>query len=298
MKIIDKSVYSFSKDNKPFLTAKPGELLTFKTMDCFGDQIKSEEQLVHEIDFSLANPAAGPVYIEGANVGDVLVVDILDIQVAETGFACTLEGIGPFQKYCDVTTKLFNVENGYTEFNGVKWAVEPMIGVIGTAPSGEDVPCGYPGDHGGNMDSNKIVKGVRMYFPVRVEGALFQLGDLHASMGDGELTGTGIEIAGEVLVKTSLIKKFELNWPVTETKDKWYINSSKPIYDDAVVAACDELVRLMEPVYKWSKSDLAIYISLQGGIEVNQSSRPANQAVDLTLRLGIPKLAGKKLIGN
>lgn len=290
MQIIDKSMYTFSKDNEPVATAKPGETLLFKTMDCFGDQISSEDQLVHEIDFSLANPAAGPVFVEGAEIGDVLVVDILDIQVEEKGFACTLGDLGPLSAKSETRTRVFEVKDGRTSFNGISWLVQPMVGVIGTAPAEGAVPTGYPGNHGGNMDSKIIQKGVRMYFPVRTKGALLQIGDLHASMGDGELSGTGIEIRGEVTARVDVIKDFELNWPVTETCDRIYVNTSAIEYEDALVAATNEMARLMEPVYKWDITDTAVYFSVQGDIEVNQSTRPmGDNDVGMTLRFGIPK---------
>ena len=87
MKIIDKSVYAFSKNNEPVETAKPDEILKFVTMDCFSNRLKTESDLITDLDYSysVANPAAGPVYIEGAEVGDVIAVDIYDIQVADQG---------------------------------------------------------------------------------------------------------------------------------------------------------------------------------------------------------------------
>ncbi|MCK9906708.1 acetamidase/formamidase family protein, partial [Frankia sp. Cpl3] len=94
--------------------------------------------------------------------------------------------------------------------------------VIGVAPAGEDVPCGHPGDHGGNIDTHVITKGSIVYLPVNVEGALFALGDVHASMGDGEIGGTGIEIAGEVDVTISVIKGQSIPRPMVETADSWY----------------------------------------------------------------------------
>ena len=218
MKIIDQSVYSFSKNSTPVTSADPGELLMFKTMDCFSNRLKTEEDLITDLSYSydVANPAAGPVYINGAQPGDVLVVDILDIQVAQQGVISTSEGCGPLHDDMDIRTRVVPVKDGLAEFNGVKFPIDPMIGVIGTAPDGEDVIDGYPGNHGGNMDSKLIKKGARVYFPVRVDGALLQMGDVHATMGDAELCGTGIEIPAEILVKVSLIKNFELHWPVTE----------------------------------------------------------------------------------
>lgn len=297
MQVINNAVYAFSKENAPVATATAGEILTFKTQDCFGQQITSEDQLVHELDLSKANPTAGPVYVEGAMPGDVLVVDILDIQVAEYGFACSIGGTGPLADQSEVRTKIISIEHGVASYNDMRWPIDPMIGVIGTAPAEGEIPCGFAGDHGGNMDSAIIRKGSKVYLPVRVAGGLLQIGDLHATMGDGEVSGTGIEVSGEVLARVSLIKEFELHWPVTETTDAWYVNATAPAYGDSLVAAANELGRLMEPVYGWDMTDIFIYLSLQGNVGVNQGVYPVDGQM-INLRFGIPKSLDKKpLIG-
>ena len=293
MKIIDKSTLTFSKDNAPIETADPGEALLFKTKDCFNEQFKDESQLVHDLDLSKANPAAGPVYINGAEKGDVLVVDILDIKVAELGFACSITGAGPLSHKAEVRTRMIPVKEGVAYFNDIKWLIDPMIGVIGTAPEDKAVPCGLMADHGGNIDSKLIKKGSRVYLPVRVPGALLQMGDLHASMGDGELCGTGIEICGEVLVQVNLVKNFTLNWPLTETQDYWYMNSTSASYEESLRIACEELARLACPAYGWDTTDFFIYLSLQGETAMNQGVIPFAHPM-INIRVGIPKLADKK----
>ena len=77
MQIIEDKVYAFSKDNPPCYTAQPGEVLQFNTLDCFSGRLTDETVTMKDMDFSynITNPAAGPVYVEGAEVGDVLVVD-------------------------------------------------------------------------------------------------------------------------------------------------------------------------------------------------------------------------------
>lgn len=296
MKIIDKSVYNFSKDNAPFTNADPGEILLFKAMDCFSNTITKEEHLVLHLDYTVANPAAGPVYINGAEPGDVLVVDILDIQVADQGVTCTTPGCGPLSDDMEVRTRVVKITNGVADFNGVKFPIDPMIGVIGTAPDGEPVADGFPGNHGGNMDSKLIKKGARVYFPVRVAGGLLQMGDLHATMGDAELCGTGIEIKGEILVKTSLIKNFELNWPVTETATHWYVNACAHEFPEASKLASKELQRLICNAYGWDKTDAYCYMSIQSDLEINQACKPC--AVELIVRFGTPKLPQfKPLVG-
>lgn len=295
MKIIESSVYAFSPDNAPVETACPGEVLLFKTQDCFGGQIKEECQTVEELNLDHTNPAAGPVRIEGAEAGDVLAVDILDVAVVEAGIVCSMGGDGPLAHIAQLRTRKIPILDGCAHFNGVQWPVRPMVGVIGTAPAEGSIGCGYAGDHGGNMDSRLIRKGARLYLPVRVPGAMLQMGDIHATMGDGELCGTGIEIDGEILVKTRLIKDFQLNWPVTETEDWWYVNVTGTSYDEALRLGCEELCRLMQPVYGWDVTDIFLYLSMQGSTEINQGMRPAPCDM-FNLRIGVPKLPGKPLI--
>lgn len=293
MKIIDKSVYNFSKDNEPIERAKSGDLLLFKTIDCFGGQINTEEQLVHELDLTKANPAAGPVYVEDAEPGDVLVVDIYDITVGPKGFACSIPGSGPLHEGSEVRTKVIPIVDGYAKYNDIFWPINPMVGVIGTAPKSGSMACGYAGDHGGNIDSKLIKKGSRVYLPVRVPGALLQMGDLHATMGDGEICGTGIEICGEVITKIRVIKSLELNWPVTETDSNWYVNATGKSYDDSLILASKELCRLMKPVYNWDQTDIFIYLSLQADVGINQGTRPMSSDM-VNVRIGIPKVQGKE----
>lgn len=296
MKIIQGRQCTFCKDNKPEAVVQPGELLEFHTKDCFGGQITSEDQIVTSIDFSLANPTAGPVYVEGAKAGDVLVVDILDIQVADVGFACIVPNLGPLRDVCKMKTKMFHIKDGYTDFNGVTMKLDPMVGTIGVAPQEGFLESGFANRHGGNMDSRLIKKGARVYFPVYVDGALLQMGDLHAVMGDGELAGTGLEIDGTVLVKVDVIKNFEINFPVTYTQDRWYVNSKGVDYDESLILGVAELTRLMTPVYNWDIEDLAMYIAMQGAVEVNQGARPDAHGGMVNLRLSVPQLPQHRLI--
>ena len=290
MKIIEAQVYDFNKENAPCDTAQPGDLLLFKTLDCFSNRIPDENTTMADLDYTygFANPAAGPVYVEGAEPGDVLVVDIYDIQVADEGTIATDDHCGPLFETTGYRTKKIQIKDGVADFNGVKFPINPMIGVIGTAPDGEPVIDGFVGDHGGNMDNKHITKGARLYFPVRVPGALLQMGDVHATMGDGELCGTGIEIPAEITCKIHLVKGFELNWPVLETHDKWYVNACAPKYDEALMNAAKEMQRLIMRITGWDAEETYMYMSVQSDVEINQGCEPCE--VQLSLRIGTPKL--------
>lgn len=293
MKIIEDRVYKFSKNNEPCYTAKPGEVMVFRTLDCFSNRIVDENMTMADMDFSynITNPAAGPVYIEGAEPGDVLVVDIYDIQVADEGTIATDDHCGPLYETTDYRTKKVPIVDGMAVFNEIRFPINPMVGVIGTAPSGEDIIDGYVGNHGGNMDNKLITKGTRLYFPVRVAGALLQMGDVHATMGDSELCGTGIEIPADITVKVSLLKDFELNWPVLETfgpQGKWYVNASAQEFDEAIMNVSKEMQRLLMNITGWDNVETYMYMSVQSDVELSQACKPCEVA--LSLRMGTPKL--------
>ncbi len=291
--MIKDYVYNFSKDNAPVARVKKGEEINFKTLDCFSNQIRSEEQLVTSIDFDRVNPATGPVYVEDAKAGDILVVDILDVQVEDKGFITLLPDTGPLAEGTEPRTKEILIEDEHIIFNDVKLPINPMVGVIGVAPETGKVSCGFPAAHGGNMDCNKIVKGSRLYFRVNVDGALFQLGDLHALMGDGEISGAGVEIPGEVKVKFDLIKnpKVDLEWPVLETEDMWYAIGSDQDIVKALHYASKQIQALITKSYDWDNTDAYLYMSAAGSFEICQACKPSDLPV--AVRFGVPKLEEK-----
>lgn len=292
MVIIEDVVQSFSKDTKPCYEALSGETLKFRTVDCYGNQVKTNADFPDDLDAETSDLATGLVYIKGAEKGDVLVVDILDVEVDSQGVCCAIGG--PLVDDCEPRTKVIPIENRIATFNDIKWEVDPMIGVIGVTPDSNSIACVQIGDHGGNMDSKMIKKGSRVYFPVQVEGGLLGMGDIHASMGDCELCGNGIEIAGDITVRVSLIKDFPLKCPVTETTSKWYVNCARSNYGDALKDSCNEMRRLLMDAYGWDSTDVFLYMSLQCDIEINQYTLPC--PINMCIRAGIPKIPGKQLI--
>ena len=289
MKIIDKSVLNFNKDNVPKAVIDSGEILVFRAEDCFGNAVQEELPMGH-INLEYSNPAAGPVYVNGAVKGDVLKVEILSIDVNDHGVVCTFDHCGPFQDKNEVRTRILPVKDGMTTFKDVSWMTDPMVGVIGTSPAEGSIGCGFAFELGGNMDCSVITVGSAVYLPVEVDGALLQMGDIHASMGDGELTGTGIEIQGDITVRVSLIKDFELNWPVVETKDSWYVCAADQRMEPAFRKACAELRRLVSKAYDWDDTDVALYVTLRGKMAANQACMDDDFQ---SVRMGIPKTPGK-----
>ncbi|MGQ0513317.1 acetamidase/formamidase family protein, partial [Bacillus sp. D-CC] len=132
------------------------------------------------------------------------------------------------------TVKIVSVHNEHVLFsNELQIPINPMIGVIGTAPKEESISCGTPHDHGGNMDCKEIKEGTTLLLPVNVPGALLALGDLHAAMGDGEIGVSGVEVAGEVTVTVQIIKGKKWPLPMAIQKEKVMTIASEKLLDDA-----------------------------------------------------------------
>lgn len=116
------------------------------------------------------------------------------IDLAPQGVMVTSVGLGVLGDHItEPNTKIIPVHDGFAHFSDdIKLPLTPMIGVMGVATKNGEIHCAVPEDHGANMDTKLVRVGSRVYFPVNAEGAGLAVGDMHACMGDGELSGTGI----------------------------------------------------------------------------------------------------------
>jgi amidase len=287
----DEIIWAFGPDLEPVLEVEPGATVTFETNDCFTGQITSEDDLVTEIDLGQVNSATGPVAVKGAEPGDSLVAEILDVRPVEVGFACLIPGFGQLIDQVEApVTRLFRVENGWIEMNErVRFPARPMLGVVGVATDGETLTNGLAGRHGGNLDDHLHGKGARMYFPVRQPGGMFAVGDMHASMGDGEICFTGVEIAGEVDIRFDLLKGKQGTWPVTELEDRWLPHATADDYDDALRLVSEEAARFLVDEWGFSMEDAFIFLSVACDAGVAQGCKPA-PGFGTIARFAIPKI--------
>ena len=214
----------------PTLTVPSGAEITFDLMDGGHNQIRpdNEATAIADFDFEMTDPAFGPVYVEGAEQGDVLRVDFLDLEPGAYGWTALLPGFGlladdpefvaatPLLKMWDLTEK-GTVPNASGRQRlallkpGVGIPVRPFLGVVGVAPDQPGVELStippYAGS-GGNMDCRDAsTVGATLYLPVNVPGALFSCGDGHAAQGDGEVCGTAIETPMKARLRLTVEKK-------------------------------------------------------------------------------------------
>ena len=281
-----KTLFSFDKDLKPVLKVPSGETVRIRTKDCFGNQLQGPEDQLSEIDWEAINPATGPIYVEGAVAGGTLKVHIDNIELDAQTSSCTGKDEGVCgDRFSDWATHFCKVEDGKVVWDErLSIPVAPMIGVIGVAPEGEPVNCGTPGKHGGNMDSTAIAAGATLYFPVAVDGALFGCGDMHAVMGDGEVSVSGAEVAGYATVTLTAMPELSVPNPLIENDTHFGIIVSAESLDKAAELAVQQMVDLLASRTNESEADLVMLLSLVADVRVCQMVDP-----EKTVRFMVPK---------
>ncbi len=276
----DGHVYEFSPDMDPAYTATPGESLTVETVDSLEGTIQTDDDVLDAIPEEV-NAATGPIAVEGADPGDVLAVEIEDVRLAEDrGRAVTTPGFGLLQDDDDVEHPFTRVtpvaEDGETiDFQGHSVAVDPVIGTIGVATREETHSTLVPHDHGGNLDTTDMATGSTAYFPVFQEGAMLALGDAKAAMADGEMCGTGAEVATEVDLTVDVVEPaVPVGRPVVDTGDAWKTLASAADLETAVAQANRDMLDLLQGAHGFDRTEAYLFSSLVGGLEISQVVDP------------------------
>jgi acetamidase/formamidase len=228
--------YAFDWRDEPLLRVRRGESFEVETYDASTGYFKSPADKAvparrpgFDQSPPLANPIGGPVFLEGAERGDTLVVTVEDIVVEDYSWIAVGPKRGPLGESTrwpelsgEYTTKIFRhtpgpsgtTRDGTLHFSDrLAWPITPFIGTLGVAPDREvTTSLDGQGDWGGNLDVRDVAPGNRVFLPVYHPGALFYLGDVHASQGDTEFTGTAAETQATVRVQLDLIKGKRVPW--------------------------------------------------------------------------------------
>ena len=292
MIIKDMCVFALGDNKENAVKVQQGEILEFHTRDCFNNQIDSEDYVMDVLDWDHINPATGPVYVEGAEKGDVLKVEILDIKLDDVGTMCCLPENGVLG--ADITEnqiKKVPVKDDKAIFNQFELPLNPMIGVIGVAPENESVPCGTPGRHGGNMDNTKIAKGATLYLPVFHDGAYFGCGDVHACMGDGEIMVSGVEIGAVVSVRLTVLKGVSIDNPRLEDAENIYTIASSEDIEKAIYTATKDMCGILQKNLGYTLNEAGMLMSAAGNLQFCQVVDP-----ERTVRMAIPKTICDKVL--
>jgi len=289
----DNVFFAFNADLKPVIRVQQGQEVVMETNDCFEGQLRTSADLLDKLDWDHVNPATGPVYIEGAKPGDILRVDILDMQVGEQSIMVTLPGEGALgDMISEMETVILKVKDKEVFYKGsVHVPQKPMVGVIGVAPENGSVPTGTPGKHGGNMDCSLVTKGASLFFTVGVEGALFGAGDFHAAMGDGEVVICGAETPGRLTFTASVVNEMEgLPTPFISNEDVVATVYSAPTLDEAASGAVHAMAQFLTDFVKLPVNDAGMLMSLSGELKFCQIVDP-----EKTVRFEFPKFILEQL---
>jgi amidase len=278
--------FAFAPDLKPVAKVEQGEEVLLQTHDCFEGQIQLPTDLIDTLDWGHVNPATGPVYIQGAKAGDVLRVDLLELQIGEQSSMVTIPGEGALgDVITEMETTILRREGDEIVFKDkIRVPKRPMIGVIGVAPANEAVPNGTPGPHGGNMDCTLVTAGNSVYFTVGVDGAMFGAGDMHAAMGDGEIVVCGAETPGSVRFRAQVVGLPGLPTPFIETEEVVATIYSAPTIDEAASGAIHRMAQFLTDFVKVPLNDAGMLMSLVGQLKFCQVVDPLK-----TVRFEFPK---------
>jgi amidase len=275
----DSKTYSFSPFHSPIVTIDPGEILVVETHDARSGTVTKETDLLDKPHPDGLNPVSGPIYVNGAVAGDLLRIEILSIDLERSGFTAVKAGVGLLAARAHTfVTRIIRIDRGTVFFNeAIFFPARPMIGTIGVAPQAGEIPSLYPGPHGGNMDNNYASCGSKVHLPVFVPGALLSLGDVHACMGDGEVSMIGLDIAGEVTLRVDLIKNDPALRPWIETADgDWVTTGDGVDIGMALRTACDEMVSLLMRRLQLSFEEAYMLASIRADLGICQACDPGN----------------------
>src|SRR5690348_277527 len=214
--------YEYAWDNsiEPALEVEPGETVLLHVRDASDEQISahSAAEDVLKLDFTHVNPISGPISVKGAQPGDTLAVELLEFRPQDWGWTAIIPGFGLLQdEYPEPWLRISEVDApaGRVRFSErISLPFRPFPGTLGVAPA-EPGPHSIlpPSRFGGNLDTKHLTPGTTLYLPVGVEGALFSLGDTHAAQGDGEVCGTAIETAMDVVLRLSVKRDLRVDAP-------------------------------------------------------------------------------------
>jgi acetamidase/formamidase len=277
----------------PAVTVAPGDTIVVELENASGGQLHehSKPSDLATLDFGQINPVTGPIFVEGAEPGDTLVVEILALDVDTWGWTANIPGFGLLaDRFAEPVLRTSRIHGDRIDlFTGMTLPAVPMIGTIGVAPAEPGafsvVP---PTRYGGNMDIRHVGAGATLYLPVAAPGALLSLGDGHAAQGDGEVCGTAIETTSVATLRLSLERGRTIATPMVLTDGRSQRTgralATTGIGPDLLAAARDATSAMIaEIVRRTTLSEIDAYLlaSVAGDLKISEVVDVPNWVVSL-----------------
>jgi len=298
--------YKWDNSLPPAIEIEPGDIVDFETDEVSDGQIKpgSDHSALTQLDFNRLYPLAGPVYVRGAEPGDVLEVEMLTLRPLEWGWTGLIPGLGLLSEdFTEPYIRHFDLTNGeYAELReDIRIPLQPFCGTMGVAtdePGRIDVLP--PTKGAGNIDTRHLNVGTRLYLPVFVPGALFSAGDCHATQGDGEVCVTGIECPMAFSLRFDLKKGQSMRpWsyqfqtppgplqPRYDERGYFAISALGPDLMENAQNALRDMIQWLGREHGLSREDAYVLCSLAADLKISQIVDRPNYGVSLYLALSV-----------
>ena len=305
---LDRSKIHYQWDNSlpPAIEIESGDTVACDTEEVTDGQIKPgmPASALGSLDFGRLYPLAGPIFVKGAEPGDILEVEILTMQPGSWGWAGMIPGLGLLSEdFPEPYIRYFDLTDGFSTplRDDIRIPIQPFCGTMGVAPDEPGaLPVLPPTKGGGNIDTRHLNVGTKLYLPVYVPGAMFSAGDCHAAQGDGEVCVTGIECPMQFSLRFKVVKGRSL--PAWRYQFITPPGSLQPRYDvkgyfvntalgpdlmtnakNAVRGVIDWLVA----EHGLSREDAYVLCSLAGDLRISQIVDAPNWGVSFYLSLSV-----------
>ncbi|MFA9516425.1 acetamidase/formamidase family protein [Halopenitus sp. H-Gu1] len=278
---------SWNNDHAPELRIESGETVTFECLNDSGPGITPEtdaEELA-ETEF-IGHHLTGPVAVDGAEPGDVLQIDIQEVEHDDWGYTLIRsgdrgKGLLP-EEFPDPYLYHWDLDDDVAPFEaGIEIPIAPFPGVVGLAPAANgDHSTGPPRRVGGNMDIKHLTAGSTVYLPVEVADALFSIGDGHAAQGDGEVCVSAIETPTTITARITLRTDLDIDGPQFETTGPFTPSGrDEPMYattgirDDLMDATKDAVLAMIDHLQeRWglTREEAYVLCSVAADLKINE----------------------------
>jgi len=302
----DQIHYKWDKANPPAVKVDPGDVVHFDAEEVTSGQIKKGDPATRltQLDFNRLYPLAGPVYVNGAEPGDVLEVDIVELKPGAWGWTGLIPGLGllaadfpePYIRYFDLgDRKTAELRKD------IQIPIAPFCGTMGVATDADGPVDVLPPTKGaGNIDTRHLTAGTKLYLPVYVEGALFSAGDCHGAQGDSEVCVTGIECPMSFSLRFGVIKGGHMRpWsyhfvtpaaplqPKSDAKGYYTVTALGPDLMENAQNAVRDTIGWLTREKKLSREDAYVLCSLAGDLRISQIVDQPNWGVSFYLSLAV-----------
>ena len=300
--------YKWDPKQPPAVEVEPGDVVHFETEEVSDGQVRpgTPASDLGSLDFNRLYPLAGPVYVKGAEPGDALEIEILDLKPIDWGWSAILPGLGLLaEDFPEPYIRHFDLKNGeYAKLrDDIRIPIQPFCGTMGVATDDPEPLAVLPPTKGaGNIDTRHLGVGTKLRLPVFVPGGLFSAGDCHAAQGDGEVCVTGIECPMAFSLRFNVVKgaapkpwSYQFTTPPgslqRRSDEKGYLAMTAlgPDLMENAKNAVRYLIDWLGKEKKLGREDAYILCSLAGDLRISQIVDQPNFGVSFYMPLSVFK---------